>query len=70
MMPTEKADDNQHMGFTGGGAEPISKLTDAIDSLASRMDAFEQRSHQRKPEQVKPRTKDNMQTSMPHPKEV
>lgn len=64
-----REDDFTHMGFTGEGAEPIKKLVEACDSLTARMDAFESRQHQRKPVDVKPRTKDNMQPSNPHPKE-
>lgn len=61
-------DDAQHMGITAAEAEPVKKLVSAIDALESRMDAF-QWGHQRKPEKVKARTKDNMQPSTPHPKE-
>jgi hypothetical protein len=64
-----KSDDNQHMGFSGSGFEPVKKLVAGLDSLSTRVDAFESRKHQRKPIDVKPRTKDNMQPSMPHPKE-
>ena len=64
------SDDAQHMGFTGAGAEPVKKLTDACDSLLARMDAFERRRAMQRPKDVKPRTKDNMQPSMPHPKET
>jgi hypothetical protein len=64
-----KPDDNLHLGFTKGTSEPVKKLTSAIDSLVARMDAFEKRRAMRKPTKVKPRTKDNMQPSMPHPKE-
>ena len=62
-------DDNQHMGFSKGEALPVEKLVDACDSLSARIDAFESRQHHRTPEKVKPRTKDNMQPSMPHPKD-
>ena len=62
-------DDAQHMGFTKGEAEPVKKLVDACDSLITRMDAFERRRSMRRPEKVKPRTKDYMQPSQPHPKE-
>jgi hypothetical protein len=65
----DRGDDNQHMGFSGGGFEPVEKLVSGLDSLSARVDAFESRKHQRKPIDVKPRTKDNMQPSMPHPKE-
>jgi hypothetical protein len=65
----ERSDDNQHMGFTTGFAEPIKKLITGVDGLTTRMDAFEQRRAMQKPKKVKPRTKDNMQPSMPHPKE-
>jgi hypothetical protein len=69
-LPREKrSDDNQHMGFTGAGVEPIKKLVSECDALSKRLDAFEGRQHQRKPEKVKPRTKDFMQPSNPHPKE-
>lgn len=64
-----REDDNQHMGFTSGGAAPIKKLITECDALAARMDAFEKRRAMRRPEKVKPRTKDNMQPSNPHPKE-
>jgi hypothetical protein len=63
-------DDNQHLGFTSAQAEPIKKLVSECDSLISRMDAFEHRKAQRQPIKVKPRTKDNMQPSNVHPKEV
>jgi hypothetical protein len=69
-FPNEKSDDNQHLGFTKGEAAPVEKLVSECDALAKRLDAFESRQHQRKPEQVKPRTKDGMQPSDPHPKEV
>jgi hypothetical protein len=62
-------DDNQHMGFTSGLAQPITKLITECDGLAARIDAFERRRAMKKPEKVKPRTKDGMQPSMPHPKE-
>jgi hypothetical protein len=65
----ERGDDNQHMGFTSGLAEPVKKLVTGADELTTRMDAFEKRRAMRRPEKVKPRTKDNMQPSMPHPKE-
>jgi|SRR5215831_19154635 len=64
-----KPDDNQHMGFSKNQAVEIKHLTDSCDSLTARMDAFEHRQHQRKPVDVKPRTKDNMQPSTPQPKE-
>jgi hypothetical protein len=64
-----RGDDNQHMGFTEGFAEPIKKLVSQADALISRMDAFEKRRAMKKVKKVKPRTKDNMQPSMPHPKE-
>ena len=63
-------DDFQHMGFSSGEATPIEKLIVGMDALTTRIDAFQQQQHQRKPVDVKPRTKDNMQPSMPHPKEV
>jgi hypothetical protein len=62
-------DDNQHLGFTEGFAEPIKKLVSQSDELIARMDAFERRRAMQRPEKVKPRTKDGMQPSMPHPKE-
>ena len=62
-------DDARHMGFTKGEAKPIQQLTDACDALSTRIDAFERRRAMQKPKDVKPRTKDNMQPSMPHPKE-
>jgi hypothetical protein len=62
-------DDNQHLGFTEGFAEPIKKLISQCDGLATRIDAFEHRRAMQKPKKVEPRTKDNMQPSMPHPKE-
>jgi hypothetical protein len=64
-----KPDDNLHMGFTKGEAEPVKQLTDACDSLSARMDAFERRRSMRRPEKVKPRTKDGMQPSVARPKE-
>jgi hypothetical protein len=64
-----KTDDNQHMGFTEGFAEPIKKLVSQTDDLMARMDAFEKRRAMKKVKKVKPRTKDNMQPSMPHPRE-
>lgn len=64
-----KNDDNQHMGITSGGAKPVEKLTSAIDSLTARVDAFESRRAMQRPKKVEPRNKDNMQPSMPHPKE-
>lgn len=69
-------DDFQHMGFTSEEATPIRQIVtacdilEACDSLAARFDAFQRQQHQRKPVDVKPRTKDNMQPSNPHPKEV
>jgi hypothetical protein len=50
--------------------EKVRNFSDMCDSLVKRMDAFEARQHQRKPEDVKPRTKDFMQPSNPHPKKV
>jgi hypothetical protein len=55
------------MGFTSENAK---KLVTQCDALVSRLDAFEKRQSQRKPVDVKPRMKDNMQPSQPHPKEV
>jgi hypothetical protein len=65
-----RGDDNQHMGFTGSEALKIEELTIDCDSLSKRLDAFEKRRSMKRPEKVKPRTKDNMQPSMPQPKEV
>jgi hypothetical protein len=62
-------DDVQHTGFSAGLAEPVKKLVSECDSLATRIDAFEQRKSMHKVKDVKPRTKDNMQPSNPHPKE-
>jgi hypothetical protein len=70
-FPNEKkSDDNQHLGFTKGASTPVEKLISAVDALTARVDAFELRQHQRKPVEVKPRTKDNMQPSNRHAKEV
>ena len=65
-----REDDNQHMGFTKGESPDIKKLVSQCDALASRMDAFEKRRAMQKPKKVEPRTKDNMQPSNRHPKEV
>ena len=65
-----KPDDNQHMGFTKGSAKPIEKLVQACDALAARLDIFEKRHAMRQTKDVKPRTKDQMQPSNRHPKEV
>jgi hypothetical protein len=65
-----RGDDNQHMGFTGGDAPDVKKLVSMCDALSKRIDAFESRRSMRRPEKVKPRTKDYMQPSNPHPKEV
>jgi len=62
-------DDNQHMGFSPGLSKPVKELSGAVDALISRMDAFEKRRAMRRPVDVKPRTKDNMQPSNPQPKE-
>jgi hypothetical protein len=62
-------DDAQHMGFSKGEATPVEKLVSECDALISRIDAFERRRAMQRPKDVKPRTKDNMQPSMPHPKE-
>jgi hypothetical protein len=64
-----RGDDNQHMGFTAAQAEPVKKLVDSCDALISRIDAFEHRKAQRQPISVKPKKKDNLQPSNPHPKE-
>lgn len=50
--------------------DAIKRLVAECDALYKRMDAFETWSHQRKPKKVKPRTKDNMQPSTPHPKKI
>jgi hypothetical protein len=69
-MTTVFPDDNQHIGFTKGEATPVEKIVNMCDALSKRLDAFEARKQQRKPVDVKPRTKDQMQPSIPHPKEV
>jgi hypothetical protein len=66
----ERTDDNQHLGITNNQASSVEKFVSAVDSLTYRLDAFEKRKHQKQPEKVKPRTKDYMQPSNPHPKEV
>jgi hypothetical protein len=66
-IAVSRSDDNQHMGFTSENAK---KLVTQCDALVSRLYAFEKRQSQRKPVDVKPRMKDNMQPSQPHPKEV
>jgi hypothetical protein len=66
----DRTDDNQHMGFTQGEAPDVKKLVSMCDALSTRMDAFEHRRAMQKTAPVKPRTKDNMQPSMPHAKEV
>ena len=63
-------DDAQHMGFSKEGATSVKELVSECDALEKRIDAFENWSHQRKPKDVKPRTKDGMQPSNRHPKEV
>jgi hypothetical protein len=68
--PNERQDDNQHMGFSGSAALAVEELVSECDAFSKRLDAFENRQHQRKPVEVKPRTKDNMQPSNRHPKEV
>jgi hypothetical protein len=65
-----KDDDNQHMGFNKGEAPDVEKLVSLCDALSTRMDAFEKRRAMKRPVDVKPRTKDNMQPSMPQPKAV
>ena len=66
-----KSDDNQHMGFTAGQAVEIKNLAEACDSLSARMDAFEKRKSQPQPvKPLKPKSKDNLQPSNVHPKEV
>jgi hypothetical protein len=69
-FPNERSDDNQHLGFTGNQALAVEELTDDVNSLTKRLDAFEKWNHQRKPTEVEPRNKDNMQPSNRHPKEV
>jgi hypothetical protein len=78
----DRSDDNQHMGFVKGEAEPIDKIAgvaqdddvkrfcDGVSKLMTRWDIFESRLPHRKPVDVKPRTKDNMQPSNVHPKEL
>jgi hypothetical protein len=66
----KRLDDNQHMGFSSGQATKIEELVADCDALIARLDAFENWNHQKQPEKVKPRTKDYMQPSNPHPKEV
>lgn len=70
-IPKEaRLDDNQHMGFTGASAEPVKQLVAGCDALAKRLDAFEKRKQQPQPiKPLKPKTKDNMQPSNPHPKD-
>lgn len=63
-------DDYQHMGFTEGEAVKIKHLVSECDALEKRLDAFQKQQHQAKPKMVKPRTKDNMQPSNPHPKQL
>jgi hypothetical protein len=65
----EKADDNQHMGFTKGQASDIEKIVNMCDSVSTRLDAFEKRRAMQKTPKVEPRNKDNMQPSNRHPKE-
>jgi hypothetical protein len=69
-MKKARGDDNQHLGFTGNQALAVEELATECDALSKRLDAFENWQHQRKPKDVKPRTKDNMQPSNRHPKEV
>jgi hypothetical protein len=64
-----KPDDAQHMGFTSEGAVPIKNLISECDALSKRLDAFEKRKNQAQPGKVKPKIKDNLQPSNPHPKE-
>jgi hypothetical protein len=68
-VDSNRDDDNQHMGFTAAQAEPVKKLVDSCDALISRIDAFEHRKAQRQPISVKPKKKDNLQPSNPHPKD-
>lgn len=63
-------DDFQHMGFTSAQAKDIKHIANECDSLSQRLDAFEKRRAMQRPSKVKPRTKDGMQPSNPHPKEV
>ena len=66
----DRADDNQHMGFTEGTSKKVEKFVTECDNLASRLDAFEKRKQQPQPAKpLKPKSKDNMQPSNPHPKE-
>jgi len=79
----ERNDDNQHMGFAGGDtpkagelrqspdrADLARRLVAHCDRFSRRLDAFEKRKNQSQPERVKPRTKDGMQPSNRHPKEI
>jgi hypothetical protein len=59
----------KNAGKITGVDDNIKMISEMCDSLTARMDAFEKRQHQRKPVDVKPRTKVYMQPSMPHPKE-
>lgn len=65
-----RQDDNQHMGFSKGEVESVKKLVDSCDQLSHRLDMFEKRHAMKRSKEVKPRTKDNMQPSNRHPKEV
>lgn len=64
------ADDNQHMGFTKGTSKKIQEFVSKVDALEKRMDKFGNWNHQKKPEKVKPKTKNNMQPRNRHPKEI
>jgi hypothetical protein len=68
-LPRGRADDNQHMGFSAAGTQSVEKLVAHCDALAQRLDAFEKRKNQQQPIDVKPKIKDNMQPSNPHPKD-
>jgi hypothetical protein len=49
--------------------DDVKKLVAHCDALSQRMDAFEKRKNQKQPSDIKPKIKDNMQPSNPHPKE-
>jgi hypothetical protein len=63
-------DDAQHMGFTGETAKKVEKFVSECDTLEKRIDFWEKRHAMRHTKEVKPRTKDFMQPSNRHPKQV
>jgi len=69
-MSSTKGDDAQHMGLTGEGASDIQKFVSSVDALEQRMDFWEKRYAMKHVKKVKPRTKDFMQPSNPHPKKI